>query len=358
MRVLLLLFLPLCALAQNFTIAVVPDPQYILNGVERNAMCQWIADNKAALNIAAVLGVGDERNDPTVASQTNMSVACWTIIDSAGLPWLVVPGNHDYTNYASIRRTEISNWDAVFGPGSVFNGTAINSKSWYGGNYASESGSHANWWIKFGAGMQSFIVIGLEVCPRPAVLTWASEVLVANAGRHAIMVTHSYQDSDGSLTAHGDSYGCGTGTAGMDVWHDDHNDFGGYDGPQLWTNFIAAQAPIEIVLSGHNLDAPYASYSTALNISERPVLNVKTDFQNADNSADPDKRVITLLTFRESGVACGTEPNTAPAPCVEVSHYSTAANRYTTAYPPRGFGFQFSYRHRMRSGRIESGRVR
>lgn len=104
---------PLAAAAgDDFTIAIVPDPQYLAEACPDNtgryytAMMQWIVDNRNILltssppsfraNIKAVVGVGDCVNSAVDTEFKNAENA-WRILDANGIAFTTPPGNHDYS---------------------------------------------------------------------------------------------------------------------------------------------------------------------------------------------------------------------------------------------------------------------
>src|ERR1700678_1589817 len=84
----------------DFTIAIIPDPQYLADSCPNNqggyytAMMKWIVDNRNIVftsttpsfdaNIKAVVGVGDCVNNINATQNANAQAA-WTILDTNGI---------------------------------------------------------------------------------------------------------------------------------------------------------------------------------------------------------------------------------------------------------------------------------
>ena len=134
------------ALAEDFTIVVLPDTQFYSESYPAifNAQTQWIVDNKDALNIVYVVHEGDVVNVATTTSQWVNADAAMDILDAGNVPYGIALGNHD----------EGANYNTYFGV-SRFAG-----KSFFGGEYPSND--MQNNYMLFSAGGMDFIVINLD----------------------------------------------------------------------------------------------------------------------------------------------------------------------------------------------------
>ena len=103
----------------DFTLAIIPDPQYLARSCPNNlggyyaAMMQWIVDNKNIVftssppsfdaNIKAVVGVGDCVDSTGGVNEFGNAQTAWTILDTNGIAFTTPPGNHDYSGGPSSR---------------------------------------------------------------------------------------------------------------------------------------------------------------------------------------------------------------------------------------------------------------
>lgn len=171
---------------EDFTIIVLPDTQYYSDDnpeIFFQAQTQWIVDNRDELNIVYVAHEGDIVN---AASDTNQWVRADTAmdsLDSPGIPYGVLPGNHD--QYPMGNRDGTANYNSYFGV-SRFSG-----KPYYGGHHGSDNDNN---YALFTAGGMDFIVINLEYDLAPEVITWADDLLTFYNTRRAIVVSHSILD--------------------------------------------------------------------------------------------------------------------------------------------------------------------
>ncbi len=161
-----------------------------------NAQTQWIVNNQNSLNVAYVAHLGDMvQNGDNGGNTTEWSVAdgALKILESAGIPYGVHPGNHDEGATGS------DEGDAAYTVlyNTYFGVSRFSGLSYYGGNYGTNNNNHYD---LFSAGGMNFIVIyfaydyntagtGLNT-DFPNVLTWAQGVLKQYSDRHAILVSH------------------------------------------------------------------------------------------------------------------------------------------------------------------------
>ncbi|HIS26729.1 MAG TPA: hypothetical protein IAA57_07485 [Candidatus Pullilachnospira intestinigallinarum] len=80
----------------NYTFVNIPDPQYQTQYKPEivDAQLEWIRDNRKRLNIPIALCVGDLSQDGTEREFLRAHQA-FSILDDAGIPYLVTDGNHD-----------------------------------------------------------------------------------------------------------------------------------------------------------------------------------------------------------------------------------------------------------------------
>jgi hypothetical protein len=160
---------------QDFTLVVIPDPQYYASTypVVYYKQTQWIADNKTASKIVFATAVGDLVNTSSNASEYLIADTAFDKLDVGNVPYSVSPGNHDmdvntlYEDYFGVTR--------------------FTGKSWYRGHYGN---NNFNNFSLFGASGMNFIIINLQYIPGTAQLDWADSLLKANFNRRAIVVQH------------------------------------------------------------------------------------------------------------------------------------------------------------------------
>jgi uncharacterized repeat protein (TIGR02543 family) len=236
----------------HFTIAVLPDTQFYTERYPAifDRQTQWIADNARAQNIVFTVHLGDLVNDHGNTTQWQNARDSMSILRAAGIPYSVVPGNHDLS-YAT---GDLTNYNIYF------TYTDFSGYSWYGGHFPESS--NANNYALFSAMGQDFIVLNL-VCA-PALLAeateWANSVLTQYSARKAIVVTHGYIDTSGNYLNQ-------QSVAGLDVWN----------------NVVKHHSNVIAVLCGH-FDGQYCGTDTGVN--GNTVYNFLTDYQEQPNGGN------------------------------------------------------------------------
>lgn len=246
------------------TVVVLPDTQYYAASYNSvfHAQTNWIAAQKPVLDVAAVLHVGDIV-DADNAPQWAVAKAAMSTLDQAAIPYLLVPGNHDYGD--ANRGTKI---DTYFGPAAM---------PWITGTMT--AGQIENSYALFAIGSVQWLVLGLEFGPRDAVMTWADKVLAAYPDRPAIIVTHAYLYHDG----HRYDIDVSGGDPSQPSYQAWIPQFYGYtasqginDGERIWQKLVLPHPNVRLVFCGH--DTGYARLS-----SRRPdgsvVHQMLSDFQ-------------------------------------------------------------------------------
>lgn len=99
--------------AQAFTIAWLSDTQNYHNAYKPifDGMTQWIADNRAALDIRFVFHTGDVVGSWRSEDQWRQARESMDILSSASIPFLAACGNHDIgyrMNYANFLKYVLS----------------------------------------------------------------------------------------------------------------------------------------------------------------------------------------------------------------------------------------------------------
>jgi hypothetical protein len=258
----------------DFNLIVLPDTQYYsstMNGATPSmfyAQTQWIVNNKTTLNIPYVTSVGDivqtGNND---GNNTEWIVAdtAYKILENAGIPYGVVPGNHDegdnLSNLGSASITgSYNNWFGV----SRFTG-----RSYYGGHPGTGNDNHYD---LFSVSGMDFIVLHFAYDESPSgtrfqnVLTWANGVLQQYPARRAILVSHYILNNGNPATF----------------------------GPQGQTLFNALKnnPNVFLTLSGH-IGFPGEGQRSDT-VSGNVIQSVMSDFQDRANGGSGWLRIMTF----------------------------------------------------------------
>ncbi|WP_353650900.1 PKD domain-containing protein [Nakamurella sp. A5-74] len=265
-----------------FTLVALPDTQNYTYGDRQATIPQqteWIASTRTALKTAFVVQLGDLVSDWFNPQQWQYISDGLRVLDNAGIPNSVVPGNHDFDNVAQ----DVGPYDTWFPVSRYANASWNGPAARYGGflgqnQFGADAVDRRNMdnYSLFTAGGRDFLVLNLEWEAPQYALDWAHRVLTAYPDRLAIMVTHSFVTVAGGRRTTAERTG-GTPTA------------------TLWSDFVAQHCSIRVVLSGHEHsgDAGEAR-RTDTNSCGNPVPQILTDYQSRANGGDGWLRYYTF----------------------------------------------------------------
>lgn len=265
-----------------FTIVAIPDTQnYTYSGRQGTITQQtnWIVSSRAALRTAFVVHLGDLVSDPLIAQQWQNVSTGLKVLDDAGVPNSVVPGNHDYDS----GDYRVGTYDTWFPPSRYAAASWNSPTARYGGylgqnQFGPDAVDRRNMdnYALVTAGGRDLLVLNLEWEAPQYALDWAHRVLAAYPDRTAVLVTHSFVTVAGTRRTTAERPG-GTSTAA------------------LWNDFVSQHCSIRLVLSGHEHsgDAGEAR-RTDLNSCGNPVHQILTDYQDRANGGDGWLRYYTF----------------------------------------------------------------
>jgi hypothetical protein len=215
------------AAGADFTIAIIPDPQFLAASCPDSssayyvAMMKWIVDNKHIVftsgtqpfdaNIKAVVGVGDCVNSAENTSESTNAQTAWRILDTNAMAFTTPPGNHDYAGEPSSR----SHLGAQFATGYF---SANSRASVYGsgidlgdGDMAYWIGSYdatgANTAVKFVISGIKMLILALDFFAGNAAWSWAYDIMLANSECECYITTHAWLTRYGAQFRRSDPYG-------------------------------------------------------------------------------------------------------------------------------------------------------
>ena len=174
----------------SWTLVVLPDTgAYVTDHIEIfDSQNQWIADHKDDRDIAFVLHAGSITNDNAQDQWENAESSMW-ILDMAGVPYAIAPGERDYyfsdDRYAG--ETLINDYFPLW---------RYDNLPTFGDSQ--HRGMIDNSYHLFSAGGNNYTVLSLEHHPSNEILAWASEVLALHTDHIAIILTNSYLYADPS----------------------------------------------------------------------------------------------------------------------------------------------------------------
>ncbi len=241
----------------TFSFAVIPDTQketHDRNNVLFLNRTNWLVNNKSRLDLRYVLHTGDMTNWGWLDQpQLARAKAAIDVLKNAGIPYNLAIGNHD---------TAAVGWDGIKGStkygGSAyqsnpecavklgkanckstllvrntdaFNDTfPLSSIRDVGGRF--EAGKIDNNWTSFTANGTQWLVLTLELWPRPEALAWAEQVVAAHPDHNVLIQTHHYLDGNGTISSSAGGYGATSPR-------------------QLYDQIVSKYPNVKMVFSGH-----------------------------------------------------------------------------------------------------------
>ncbi len=227
-----------------YTIAILPDTQdYASSNPEiYYNITSWLAENADNKNLGFVTHVGDVTNNANDEEFANAHAAMEVLRD-AGIPFTVLPGNHDMGPGGSAADRSSDSYNRFFST------TYMSQDPTFGGVYDQEPDLYDNnyhlWDAPDGTG---WIILNLEFGPRDDVLRWADDVLTQHGDRKAFVLTHSYNNFDarhgplgGPLNAEGAGYNYGLRGDAEGAW----------DGEEVWREVVSKHPNVVFTAGGH-----------------------------------------------------------------------------------------------------------
>lgn len=301
-----------------YSMAVVGDTQkitiYDLNNstTTLDTYYKWIANNKDALNIKYVLGLGDI-TDTNAQEEYTIAKNALKNLENVGLEYSLVRGNHD----AGYHTTSFTIFDENFyNETETFTKQYITPDGYEAGIY--KAGSLTNTWRTLKIGSTDWLMMTLDYGAPDDVLAWAGEVVAAHPNHKVIVSTHGYLYSGGKHWDSNDS-----SDAIDDHWKtyagDTTTPYNNGDG--IWEKFVSQYANIDLVLCGH-------IYYDDIEVTQRKGVHGNTVTEMLINPQGPDASMpatattvhglgaVAMLYFNEQGDT------------VDVEYYSVFKDRY------------------------------
>lgn len=310
--------------AASFTLAMIPDTQnYVDYTHQRNEgfaldaselfieQMAWIAARSRANggDIAFVASVGDvwqhqsKAIDPAHAArgidaaeksvfgdhfvptpktrevEIPKAIEGYRLIQEAGLPFGVAPGNHDYDAMWSLAAFPpnlgkdpseftmrdlgmlhvggLDNFRSAFGEGSEF----FRDRSWYVASFRGGANSAQ----VFEAGGVRFLHIAVEMSADDEVVAWIESVIANHPGHPTILSTHDYLDPLGRRASNP--------IIDLDTGDPSHHN----SAEEIWSELITRNDSIFLVLCGHHHGQ---AFRTDLNDAGHEVYQMLADYQD------------------------------------------------------------------------------
>lgn len=241
---------PFDAPAGAWTLVALPDTQGYSMKYPKVYMRQteWIVKNKKSHNILFVLHEGDIV-DKNLDEQWRNARAAMSVLNKGGVPYALVPGNHDYDYKEPGRRTLLNKY---------FNDADYKSSEKHG---LFEKGRMDNSWHTLATPWGPFLIFALEFGPRDEVLDWAGKIASARPDHRVIIVMHAYLYSD-STRYDKDKYGAAQRWSAKNYKLVQPGSVN--DGEDIWQKLVSKHPNMRLVFCGHVLNNGTGYLASAL----------------------------------------------------------------------------------------------
>ena len=181
-------------ISSPFTLVAMPDIENETDGHTDMLQSQinWIENNRTTSNIVCVAQQGDVVNLPTTNEYTTATSILYPLLTNApGLPFGILPGNHDT--------------DGIVNYEKAINASDFAGQSWYGGASGVSGSDSCSSYLTFNGGGRNFLMLNIQYNPSLNVLNWAQNIITAHPGMPTIINTHDYLTGSNTRSAMGDT---------------------------------------------------------------------------------------------------------------------------------------------------------
>jgi len=225
----------------SWTLAVFPDSQSLtrLHPEVFIRQAEWVAAHKQSHDIRFVAHLGDITDNNLPGQWANAKKAM-DVIGKAGIPYSLLPGNHDLgENGKCADRSTLMN--DFFKPADYANSPVVT----YFEEGRMENTAHA-----FTTPGGNHLLLALEFAPRNAVVDWADKLVAAHPDHTVILTTHAYlydDDTRYDFPKRGKEQTWNPNTYEVAKLEPVN------DGEALWTKLAGKHPNVRFTLNGHVL---------------------------------------------------------------------------------------------------------
>lgn len=263
----------------SFAIAVLPDTQFYARYATTDegqqfqnrygstpyaAQTGWIASNARSYNIPFVIHLGDVVDQQGKPNQWRVADAAMQQLESAGVPYSILAGNHDVINDYDYQQPS----DQDFGTDAQRQLSAEPYLQWFPGSRAARqstfrerdsSGFHE--YHVFESHGVKFMVLSLSWRVSDAAIAWARSVIARNPTLPVILSNHQLLNIDGD------------GISPLETAY----------GKMLWAQLINDNDQIFMTLNGHHHGAAHLRKFNAFgNEVHQMVVDYQMDYQGGN----------------------------------------------------------------------------
>lgn len=219
----------------TFSFAVIPDTQPEVHRPEDARLrgrFEWLVEQRDSLNLRFAAQVGDLVDWPTDDNAQYRKVAeSLQVLRTGKIPYFLNIGNHDgQAACAGGSACDLGLTKVLLRDTHLFN-EFFPASGWGASVGEFESGKVDNTYTTLGAGGLKWMILNLEMWPRPEVVKWANDLVSNHADYNVIVFTHSLLDANG------------------DIYR--KSDYGSTSPAQLYSDLLLKHPNVKLAFCGH-----------------------------------------------------------------------------------------------------------
>ena len=274
----------------DFAFGHLSDTQYLSEGYRDvyAEMSRWLVTRQDARKIAYTFHTGDliqqwfgDHLESRAREQFGAASDMMSVLEDAGHPYGVLPGNHDNRHG---RSNDLYN--DYFGP------DRFEDQPWYGDSWRPDDNRHH--YDVFEVGGAKFLMVYLgyfgatDETPDES-LQWAADVIAAHPDHNVVVATHDYLLPDGTLsTRDTESATCGSGgTSACSRWN--------HIADRYWNELVLPHENVFLVLSGHRHSVATTVKRDVGGEDGRTVVEMTADYSFHEHDGLQDTGFLRLL---------------------------------------------------------------
>ena len=271
----------------DYSFGVVGDTQ-VLTEFNKSAIstyADWAINNKEEKNLQAMLFMGDLTNGTSSTEEPKWEKMWQTVSTEMSkmddkVPYIFVPGNHDYLLDSNYRDLTMFN--------KYFPYSKYSKNSYFGGAY--EEGQTQNTYYTFEVMGIKYLIMAMEFGPEKAVLDWMDQVIEDHSDYRVIMITHGFLNTNGEMYSE-DTYLSAN-------WYFSRHGYESTSSVQFWNDHLSKHKNLFMILCGHSVGESIA-WKMLKGDKGNTVMTFRLDpsYVIASLGFDP---ILGLFNFNES----------------------------------------------------------
>ncbi|MBQ8406957.1 MAG: metallophosphoesterase [Clostridia bacterium] len=273
--------------AGDYSFAVMGDTQELVqaNPQSLTDAMNWIVDNKTNENIGATLFLGDLTNGKSDSAAETLKEQWTCVRDNMAIldgkvPYIFIPGNHDY--YKDSQKRDLTDFNTYL-PYSKFA-----KEEHFAGEY--QVGQMQNTYYTMTFGDVNYLFLALEFGPNADVMQWAGEVLAAYPNHRAVVMTHGFLDCGGEMYQNN--------TYLSADWYFNSSGEDATSSLEMWEKYLSQYSNVFMILSGHSVTESIA-YKELRGEAGRSVMAFRID-PTYVGIREAEDSIIALFKFNEA----------------------------------------------------------